>query len=154
MSSEQEPEPPTASSLSPVLAVLMIAIPAVVILGFWLNARMIHDWGPLIAIEAYAIFATFFVWLDRNSTRQLAAGPPIDEVAMRGVLVRTAVQAALSTSLTGAALLLMIKASEGFLVILVVPGLVLVIAVMFTAGLVGCARARRRLMVSPRSRRG
>jgi hypothetical protein len=159
LSAQQEPEPPTPSSLSPVLAVLMIAIPAAVILGFWLNARLIHGWGPLIATWAYAIFATIFVWLDRRSSRNLAAGPPIDEVTMRGFLIRAAVQAALSTPLTGTAILLILKASSeigtvGFLLLLVrVPGLMLIIAVMFTVGLVGCARARRRVMVSPSPRR-
>ena len=155
MSAEQEPEPPTPSSLSPVLAVLMIAIPAFVILGFWLNARLIHGWGPLIAMWAYAIFATIFVWLDRRSSRKLAAGPPIDQVTMRGFLRRTTAQAALSTPLTGTALLLMLNQIDGWLLPgLFVLGLVLALAVMFVVGLFGWARARRRLMVSSSPRRG
>lgn len=155
MSAEQEPEPPTPSSLSPVLAVLMIAIPAAVILGFWLNVRLIHGFGPLIAIWAYAMFATIFVWLDRRSSRKLAGGPPIDEVTMRGFLLRTTAQAVLSTPLTGTALLLMLSQIDGWLLPgLFVLGLGLALAVMFVVGLVGCARARRRVLISPNSRRG
>lgn len=155
MSAEQEPEPPSPSSLSPVLAVIMIAIPAAVILGFWLNARLIHGWGPLIATWAYAIFATIFVWLDRSSTRKLAAGPPIDEVTMRRFLGRTTAQAALATPLVGTALLLVLGQIDGWLLPgLFLIGLGLALAVMFVVGLTACARARRRLMVSPNSRSG
>ncbi len=155
MSAEQEPEPPTPSSLSPVLVVLGIGLVAAIIIGFWLNARLVHGFGPLIAIWAYAIFATIFVWLDRSSTKKLAVGPPIDEVTMRGFLGRTAAHAALSTPLTGTAILLMLSQIDDWLFPgLLVLGLGLGLTVMFVVGLVGCARARRRVLISPNSRRG
>ena len=160
MTGEQEPEPPTASSLSPVLVVLGIGLVATVILGFWLNVRLADDRGPSVALWAYAIFGTIFVWVDRSSSRKLAAGPPIDEVTLRHFVIHGAAQAALATPLTGVALLLMIKASSAidifaFLLLILSPScLMLVIAVLFTVGLVGCARARRRVMVSPSPRRG
>ena len=152
MSAEGEPEPPTPSSLSPVLVVLGIGIVATVILAFWLNARLVQGAGPMTALCAYVIFSTIFVWLDRSACRKLAAGPPIDEATLRRFLSHTATHAALATPLTGFAILLMFGAVAhdwllpGFLAL----GLILFTIVMFVVGLVGSARARRQVMVSPR----
>jgi hypothetical protein len=156
VSAEQAPEPPTPSSLSPVLVVLGIGIVAAVILAFWLNARLVRGVGTMAAFCAYVIFSTIFVWLDRSVCRKLAAGPPIDEATLRHFLAHTAKQAALATPLTGYALLLVLSAArhDWLLPGLLILGSIPVTVVCFVVGLVGCARARRRVMVSPSPREG